>query len=161
MATAEKSAAEQYTVGELMVAAAAREIRDGEVVFVGMRLPLIAFVVAKQTHAPNSVGLFENGVIRTKPAPDLIYTMGDPPNLLNATHCLDMLAVITTKAVLRFGEEGEAYLHSRHPGVGIDEIVASTGWTLRVADEGAETLPPTPGELKAIREYDREGFWTS
>ena len=70
-------------------------------------------------------------------------------------------AVITTKAVLRFGEEGEAYLHSRHPGVGIDEIVASTGWTLRVADEGAETLPPTPGELKAIREYDREGFWTS
>ena len=58
-----------YTLGELMVAAAAREIRDGEVVFVGMRLPLIAFVVAKRTHAPNCVGLFENGVIRTRPAP--------------------------------------------------------------------------------------------
>ena len=35
-----------YTMGELMVASAAREIRDSEVVFVGMRLPLIAFVVA-------------------------------------------------------------------------------------------------------------------
>ena len=34
-----------YTLGELMVASAAREIRDGEVVFVGMRLPLIAFGV--------------------------------------------------------------------------------------------------------------------
>ena len=50
---------QRYTLGELMVAAAAREIRDGEVVFVGMRLPLIAFVVAKHTHAPNAVGLFE------------------------------------------------------------------------------------------------------
>ena len=60
-----------YSMGELMVAAAAREIRDGEVVFVGMRLPLIAFVVAKRTHAPNAVGLFENGVIRTTPAHEI------------------------------------------------------------------------------------------
>src|SRR6476646_5649769 len=84
-----------YTMGELMVASAAREIRDGEVVFVGMRLPLIAFVVAKQTHAPNCVGLFENGVIRSTPAPELIYTMADPPNLLQATQCLDMIGVMS------------------------------------------------------------------
>src|SRR5215472_4059807 len=84
-----------YTLNELMVAAAAREIRDGEVVFVGMRLPLIAFVVAKRTHAPNAVGLFENGVIRTTPAPELIYTMADPPNILGATQCLDMLGVMS------------------------------------------------------------------
>src|SRR5207248_2451803 len=56
---------------------------------------LIAFVVAKQTHAPNCVGLFENGVIRTKPAPELIYTMADPPNLLHATQCLDMIGVMS------------------------------------------------------------------
>jgi acyl CoA:acetate/3-ketoacid CoA transferase beta subunit len=84
-----------YTPGELMVASAAREIRDGEVVFVGMRLPLIAFVVAKKTHAPNAVGLFENGVIRTTPSPELIYTMADPANLMNATQCLDMLGVMS------------------------------------------------------------------
>ena len=47
-----------YTLGELMVASAAREIQDCEIVFVGMRLPLIAFVVAKKTHAPNDVFLF-------------------------------------------------------------------------------------------------------
>ena len=84
-----------YTLGELMVAAAAREIRDGEVVFVGMRLPLIAFVVAKRTHAPNCIGLFENGVIRSTPASELIYTMADPPNLLGATQCLDMIGVMS------------------------------------------------------------------
>src|SRR4051794_38114944 len=84
-----------YTLGELMVASAAREIHDGEVVFVGMRLPLIAFVVAKRTHAPNAVGLFENGVIRATPAPELIYTMADPPNILGATQCLDMVSVMS------------------------------------------------------------------
>src|SRR5436305_14807051 len=80
-----------YTLGELMVAVAAREIQDGEVVFVGMRLPLIAFVVAKQTHAPTCVGLFENGVIRTKLAPELIYTMAVQPNIIHSTQSLDML----------------------------------------------------------------------
>src|SRR4051794_37772693 len=82
-------------MGELMVAVAAREIADYEVVFVGMRLPLIAFVVAKRTHAPNAVGLFENGVIRDTPASELIYTMADPPNLLGAVQCLDMLGVMS------------------------------------------------------------------
>src|SRR5271154_3583009 len=90
-----ESQARAYTPGELMVVSAAREIRDGEVVFVGMRLPLIAFVVAKKTHAPNAVGLFENGVIRSTPAPELIYTMADPPNILGATQCLDMLGVMS------------------------------------------------------------------
>src|SRR6267142_1236492 len=84
-----------YTLGELMVVSAAREIREGEVVFVGMRLPLIAFVVAKKTHAPNAVGLFENGVIRSTPSAELIYTMADPPNLMGATQCLDMLGVMS------------------------------------------------------------------
>lgn len=247
-----------FTLGELMVAAAAREIRDGEVVFVGMRLPMIAFVVAKKTHAPRAVGLFENGVIRSTPSPELIYTMADPPNLLGATQTADMLtvmsllqsgranlgflgaaevdrfgnlnttqvqgpkgltrlpgsggacdiaslahrfvvllehsrhrlpervsfitspgngdgpgwrqrvglprggpaAVITTKAVLRFGDDSEAYLETIHPGVTQEEVLASTGWKLRVLPVVRETTPPSAAELKAIREYDKEGFWT-
>ena len=271
-----------YTMSELMVAAAAREIRDGEVVFVGMRLPLIAFVVAKRTHAPNAVGLFENGVIRNTPARELIYTMADPPNILGATQCLDMLAVmsllqsgrvhlgflgaaevdrfgnlnstqvvlpgpvsghgfsradqdcnpdaalaaaantirlpgsggacdiaslahrfvvllehdkrrlpervsyvtspgngdapgwrkkvglprggpeavITTKTVLRFGADGEAYLASVHPGITVEDVMDNTGWKLRRAEQVGVTPVPSAAELQAIREYDREGFWT-
>jgi glutaconate CoA-transferase, subunit B len=80
-----------YTPQELMVAAAAREIRDGEIVFVGMRLPLIAFALARETHAPTAVGLFELGIVREAPAPELLYTMGDPPNIAGATWCAHMI----------------------------------------------------------------------
>ena len=248
-----------YTLSELMVVAAAREIKDGEIVFVGMRLPLIAFVVAKKTHAPNAVGLFENGVVRSTPSPELIYTMANPPNILGATQCLDMgtlmgllqagrvnlgflgaaevdrygnlnstqvngkngivrlpgsggacdiaslaqrfvallehsrhrlpervsyitspgngdgsgwrrrvglprggpSAMITTKCVLRFAEDGEAFLSTLHPGVTVDDVVANTGWKLKVADSVQLTSEPDEDELKAIREYDKKGFWTS
>lgn len=70
-----------------MVAAAAREIRDGDKVFVGMRLPLLGFAVAKETHAPNAIGIFENGVIRDWPALESIFTMSDPPNIARALSC--------------------------------------------------------------------------
>lgn len=83
-----------FTPGELMVCAAAREIRDSEMVFVGMRLPLIAFALAKRTHAPRAIGLFENGVIRETPARELLYTMADPPNLRGATLAGSMIDVM-------------------------------------------------------------------
>jgi glutaconate CoA-transferase subunit B len=76
-----------YTRRELMVAAAAREIRDGDKVFVGMRLPLLGFAVAKETHAPSAIGIFENGVIRDWPALESIFTMSDPPNVAQALCC--------------------------------------------------------------------------
>ena len=68
--------------------------------------------------------------------------------------------MITTKCVLRFGEDGEAFLSTRHPGVSVEDIVANTGWNLRVAADVSETPEPSEAELKAIREYDKEGFWT-
>lgn len=83
-----------YTPAEIMVAAAAREIGDGEVIFVGMRLPLIAFVVAKQTHAPSATGIFEAGLVRDVPAPELLYTMADPPNVAGATWATGMWEVM-------------------------------------------------------------------
>lgn len=83
-----------YTPAELMVAAAAREIRDGEVVFVGMRLPLLAFSLAKETHAPHAIGLFENGIIRDFPAIAPIVTMCDPPNVTQSIMCADMMEIM-------------------------------------------------------------------
>jgi glutaconate CoA-transferase subunit B len=83
-----------YTSAELMVAAAAREIQDGEVVFVGMRLPLLAFCLARSTHAPTAVGLFENGVIRDSPALAFLVTMSDGPNVTGAVWCTEMREVM-------------------------------------------------------------------
>jgi glutaconate CoA-transferase subunit B len=74
----------EYTAKELMVVCAARQIRDGENVFVGMRLPLIAFNLAKRMHAPNCVGLFEAGIVRDTPSAELLYTMSDAPNITGA-----------------------------------------------------------------------------
>ena len=86
-----------FSKAEIMVAEAAREIADGERVFVGMRLPLIAFVVAKRTHAPNAVGLFELGIVRDEPSPELLYTMGDTPNVAGAVWCartIDLMGLL-------------------------------------------------------------------
>jgi glutaconate CoA-transferase subunit B len=83
-----------YTAGELMVAVAAREIRDGEVVFVGMRLPLLAFALARSAHAPRAVGLFENGVVRDAPAAGFVVTMSDGPNVAGALRCSEMREVM-------------------------------------------------------------------
>lgn len=92
--TQTKTTATTYTLAELMVVTAAREIRNFEVVYVGMRLPLLAFLMAKNLHAPNAVGFYENGLIRETPAAELLFTMGDPPNILGATQAGDMLNVM-------------------------------------------------------------------
>jgi glutaconate CoA-transferase, subunit B len=87
----------EYTPQELMVVAAAREIADGETVFVGMRLPLLAFALAKRTHAPAAVGVFENGLVRDTLPPAGLYTMSDPPNVIGAawaTGLLDVMALL-------------------------------------------------------------------
>src|SRR5579859_5295915 len=83
-----------YTPQELMVVAAAREIADGEVVFVGMRLPLLAFGLAKRTHAPSAIGLFENGLVRDLVPPPDLYTMSDAPNVADAAWATGLLDVM-------------------------------------------------------------------
>jgi glutaconate CoA-transferase subunit B len=80
---------QDWTLAQLMVTAAAREIADGEVVFVGMRLPLLGFLLAKSTHAPEAVGVYELGIVRDTLAPEPILTMGDLPNLYRAQWLAD------------------------------------------------------------------------
>lgn len=83
-----------YTPQELMVVAAAREIADGELVFVGMRLPLLAFGLAKRTHAPSAIGIFENGLVRDRVPPPDLYTMSDAPNVADAAWATGLVDVM-------------------------------------------------------------------
>lgn len=85
---------QDYSSQELMIIATAREIADGEVVFVGMRLPITAYGVARLTHAPNAVGLFEGGLARHAPATDMLYTMVDPPNQLGAAWATGLVQIL-------------------------------------------------------------------
>jgi len=56
-----------FTLQEVMIVAAAREIKDGEKVIVGTGLPLLASFLAKKTHAPNMIALYESGSIDCQP----------------------------------------------------------------------------------------------
>jgi len=82
------------TPRERLVLRAAREIREGETVFVGTRLPLLAYLVAKATRARGAVALYENGLIREEAARELLFTMGDPPNVLDASSATTTLDVM-------------------------------------------------------------------
>ena len=81
-----------------MVAIASREIRDGDLVFVGMRLPILAYAVARSTHAPNARGLFEVGLMRDSAASAYLGTMGDPPNVTGALWATRMSNVMALMA---------------------------------------------------------------
>ncbi len=60
-----------------MAAVAARELHDGEVVFVGIGLPNLACNLARQTHAPNLVLIYESGAVGAVPE-RLPVSIGDP-----------------------------------------------------------------------------------
>jgi glutaconate CoA-transferase subunit B len=76
MAT-EAGTAAPYTPSELMVCRAARELRDGDVVFVGIGLPNLACNLARRLHAPNLVLIYESGAVGAVPA-RLPVSIGDP-----------------------------------------------------------------------------------
>src|SRR5688500_12445960 len=66
-----------YWPAEMMAAAAARELADGEVVFVGIGLPNLACNLARATHAPNLVLISESGAVGAAPL-RLPVSIGDP-----------------------------------------------------------------------------------
>lgn len=56
-----------YTSDEMMTIAAARRLRNGTVCFVGIGLPSAACNLARLTHAPNLVLIYESGAVGTRP----------------------------------------------------------------------------------------------
>jgi glutaconate CoA-transferase subunit B len=66
-----------YTSPELLTINAARLLRDGDRVFVGVGLPNLACNLARRTHAPNLLMIYEAGVIGAQPE-RLPLSIGDP-----------------------------------------------------------------------------------
>jgi glutaconate CoA-transferase subunit B len=147
---------EAYTPQELMVAVASREIRDGDLVFVGMRLPILAYAVALTTHAPNARGLFEVGLMRDRPAGAFLGTMGDPPNVAGAVWATRMsnamalmaqghvdLGFIGGAEVDRFGNLNTSYVGDQAKpkvklpgsGGGADIAILSRRWVTLMSHE--------------------------
>lgn len=67
----------EYTANELMIVNAARLLRDGDTVFVGVGVPNLACNLARRTHAPSLLMIYEAGVVGARPA-RLPLSIGDP-----------------------------------------------------------------------------------
>jgi glutaconate CoA-transferase subunit B len=247
-------AAAAYTADEMMTVAAARELVDGTVCFVGIGLPSTAANLARVTHAPGVVLVYESGCIGAKPdrlprsigdgvlastsvavvsVPEIFtYWLqagridvgflgaaqldrfaninttvvgpyhqpvtrlpgaGGAPEI--AASCTEIIitlrhsrrafverldfvtsvghgagpghraslglpgkgprAVITDLGVLRpDAETMELTLVAVHPGVTVDQVIAATGWPLRVAEHVETTSPPSEIELHALRSFE-------
>jgi glutaconate CoA-transferase, subunit B len=240
-----------HTSEEMMAVAAARRLRDGDVCFVGIGLPSKAANLARATHAPRCVLIYESGTIGAKPL-NLPLSIGDGelaetadavvgvPEIfaywlqagridvgflgaaqidrhgnLNSTvigdydhprvrlpggggapeiaaSCKQTLVILKqsprtfverldfrtsvgfgdgpgsrerlglrgrgiTAVITDLGELEpdpetlELTLARVHPGVGVEQAVAATGWPLAVRDDLEESARPTGRELEALR----------
>jgi glutaconate CoA-transferase subunit B len=243
-----------YTASEMMTIAAARMLRNAAVCFVGIGLPSTAANLARQTHAPDAVLIYESGPIGAKPTVlplsigdgDLAETAdtvvstpeifrywlqggridvgflgaaqldrfaninttvvgpygrpkvrlpgaGGAPEIsssakevliivkqskrtfvekldfvtsvgfLTGGNAREMaglrgkgpVAVVTDLCILRPDPiTRELQVTTIHPGVDRETISASTAWTIQFTENCAETQPPTPVELKTLRDLD-------
>jgi glutaconate CoA-transferase subunit B len=66
----------EFSTLELMAVCGSRQIRNGDVVFIGTGLPLIAAMLAKQTHAPKAKIVYEAGFIDSN-AKDIALSIAD------------------------------------------------------------------------------------
>jgi glutaconate CoA-transferase subunit B len=67
---------EEFSTLELMAVCGSRQIRNGDVVFIGTGLPLIAAMLAKKTHAPRAKIVYEAGFIDSN-AKDIALSIAD------------------------------------------------------------------------------------
>lgn len=239
-----------YTTDEIMSVVAARQLRDGQVCFVGIGLPSEAANLARLSHAPNVILIYESGTIGTSPdvlplsigdgeladRADLVVSVpeifaywlqagrvdvgflsaaqidrfanlnstvigdyhnpkvrlpgaGGAPEIASSAGEVIVMLRHSTRAfvdevdfvtsvgfgVKGAGREGhtgsgpsvvitdlgilrpdpatyELELVATHPGVTVDQVVAQTGWDLRVAESLEVTEPPTPDELSILRD---------
>ncbi|HVM72597.1 MAG TPA: CoA-transferase [Anaerolineales bacterium] len=78
-----------YSSSELMIINAARLLKNGDVVFVGVGQPNLACNLAKRTHAPDLVMIYEAGVIGAQPR-RLPLSIGDPTLVSGALSVVSM-----------------------------------------------------------------------
>jgi glutaconate CoA-transferase subunit B len=95
------------TSAELMIVNAARMLKDGDVVFVGVGQPNLACNLAKRTHAPNLLMIYEAGVIGAEPA-RLPLSIGDPTLVSGALSVVSMYDIFTY--YLQRGNVGVGFL---------------------------------------------------
>ncbi len=84
----------KYNATELMIINAARLLKDGDQVFVGVGIPNLACNLARRTHAPNLQMIYEAGIIGARPK-RLPLSIGDPTLVSGALSVCSMFEVFS------------------------------------------------------------------
>jgi glutaconate CoA-transferase subunit B len=151
----------EYTPGELMAVTAARALKNGEVVFVGIGLPNLACNLARATHAPDLVLIYESGAVGAVPE-RLPVSIGDPALVTGSLMVASMAEVfqyMLQNGRIEVGFLGAAQIDRwgninttaigdyRHPKIrlpgsgGAAEIAAHARRTIVIAKLGVRTFP--------------------
>jgi glutaconate CoA-transferase, subunit B len=88
-----------YTPDELTTVVASRALRDGDTCFVGIGAPSAACNLARLTHAPNLVLIYESGTLQTKP--DLL-----PLSIGDGELCETALTTVSVSEMFQYWLQG-------------------------------------------------------
>ena len=151
-----------YKLTELMAIRCAKEIQDGEVVFVGVGLPLVVAGYAMATHAKNMIMFTEGGAIRATAAPGLAITVDDPCLFTGADAAFGMLA---TMAALQRGEVDVAFIGGAQidkfgniNSTGVGDWAKKESFTYFAGSGGANDMATSGKRVLAIMPQDKKKF---
>ncbi|MFO8059063.1 MAG: CoA-transferase [Bacillota bacterium] len=104
--------AREYTLTELMIVEGARNLQNGQVVFVGTGLPVAASVLAQRTHAPDLIVIAETGPVAPSVLPN-VMAVSDPRIWHKAVRIgslVDVLGAILQRGLCDVGFLGGAQI---------------------------------------------------
>jgi glutaconate CoA-transferase subunit B len=145
---------------EMMVTAAARELRDGEVVFVGIGLPNVACNLARATHAPNLVLIYESGAVGAVPE-RIPVSIGDPALVtgsLMVSSMADVFQLMLQNGRIDVGFLGGAQI-DRYGNINTTVIGSYERPTVRLPGSGgAAEIATHAKRTLVINQLDRRAF---
>jgi glutaconate CoA-transferase subunit B len=151
-----------YKLTELMVVRCAKEIKDGEVVFAGVGLPLVVVSFAMLTHAHNMILFTEGGSIRATAPPGLAITVDDPALFCNADSTFGMLS---TMAALQRGEVDVGFIggaqidkYGNINSTGVGDWAKPETFTYFAGSGGANDMATSAKRVLAIMPQDPKKF---
>jgi len=149
-----------YTRQELMVIEAARQLRDGDIVFVGTGLPLLATTLAQRTHTPNVVMVIESGVIAPQVRPTPI-SVSDPKAMYRAMKLgtlREVLGSLLQRGLIDVGFVGGAQI-DRYANINSTQIGPLGAMKRRLPGSGgANDMASHCRRLLIIAHHERRRF---
>lgn len=143
-----------------MICAAAAELRDHDVVFVGIGLPSVACNLALATHAPNLTLIYESGTIGTRPE-RVPLSIGDPALVAGAlmvAPMTDVFQLILQRGHIDVGFLGAAQL-DRRGNINTTVIGAYAKPAVRLPGSGgAAEIAAHAKRVLVVMKLDRRAF---